>query len=103
MVHCFEIELCYVYACIAFVNLLILYCNKVFEILNLQTRNWHITYMWLSVMIYGEINLTTDPSTGVPRKLSTWLIPVMYSEISRARIDDSIIVIKPRFHIVSFT
>ena len=32
MLHCFEIELCYVYACIAFVNLLILYCNKVFEI-----------------------------------------------------------------------
>ena len=32
MFHCFAIELCYVYACIAFVKLLILYCNKVFEI-----------------------------------------------------------------------
>ena len=53
-------------------------------------------------MIYGEINLTTDPSTGVSRKSSTWLILVMYGEINRARIDDSIIVIKPRFHLVSF-
>ena len=36
MLHCFEIELCYVYACIAFVNLLILYCNKILEILILH-------------------------------------------------------------------
>ena len=36
MLHCFAIELCYVCACIAFVNVLILYCNKVFEISNLK-------------------------------------------------------------------
>ena len=57
MLHCFAIELCYVYACIAFVNLLILYCNKVFEI---------ASHLKLTRYSPGEFMISSD-GTAHPR------------------------------------
>ena len=57
MLHSFAIELCYVYACIAFVKLLILYCNKVFEISSLCVHRvgWWRWGMGCLLWVHGVV------------------------------------------------